>query len=311
VSSWIDIVQHRGLDPAVPAIPIDVYRVTVAAACLFKFGLGHIRHAAGYFDEGSYVRYAHQRRGYGIPLNRASYRGLYTAKFVAALCFFLGVVPHLAGVVLAGWLFLELGFDHKYHTTFLALAVGLLTLDPGLGRTLNPSTVMYGVSHGWSAAFDRATSVHAGYWIQLLIVLLVTQMYWSSAVWKLRSPAFRRGVVLHQMARYLYFEHPRWPYREMWYPGVLARAISEERVTPAWWAVPAVTTIALELALPVLLVLSPWPTAFMVGAVMHLGFNWLLPARLVPFSMATVGAYVLFVDPSRIATAIDGLARAL
>jgi hypothetical protein len=55
----------------------------------------------------------------------------------------------------------------------------------------------------------------------------------------------------------------------------------------------------LEAVLPVaLLVPALYPAAVVAGILMHAAFTAVLPIRLVPFSLATVGSYLLFPDPA-------------
>jgi uncharacterized membrane protein len=64
------------------------------------------------------------------------------AKFAAAGCLLAGVVPQLAALVLAVWLFFELRYDRKFHTTYLGLCVLFLAASPSLTEALTYQTVV-------------------------------------------------------------------------------------------------------------------------------------------------------------------------
>lgn len=298
---WVEAVADGFRYPAA-SLPVCVFRVVLAAAALFKFGYEHGRGAWRYFDPQSYVYYRFRREHPRVPVGRTGYRVLYVAKFVAAACLLVGFLPQVAGVVLAIWFFFELCYDRKFHTTYLGLCALFLAASPALTDALTWRTVVDMVA-GSPAGVWRAEAARTSddVFAQVLLVLLTSQMYLSSAYLKLRSPQFMSGSALHTFTASSHAERHAQRFRDTWYPPVMVRHLIDvpPEVGRRRWRPAAVATVVCEFTLPVaLLVPALFPVAFVVGAIMHTAFAAVLPVRLPPFSVATVGSYVLFLPPS-------------
>lgn len=302
---WAEALGDGFRYPASP-LPICVFRAIIAVAALYKFGYEHHRGAWGWFAPQSYVYYRYRREHPRFPVGPAAYRVLYVAKLAGAAALLVGFLPQLAALVLALWFLFELRYDRKFHTAYLGLCALFLATSPALDQALTYRTVLDSVAGDPAAV----VSAEAGRLVddvfgQLLLVLLTVQMYLSSAYRKLRSPQFMSGAALHAFTASLHAERYAQRFRDTWYPRVVARHLIDlpDPVARRRWRPAAVATVVLEAVLPVaLLVPAAWPVAALAGAVMHLAFTAVLPIRLVPFSLATAGSYLLFLDP---ATAAD------
>jgi hypothetical protein len=74
------------------------------------------------------------------------------------------------------------------------------------------------------------------------------------------------------------------------------------------WRLFAVTTIGLELGIPVLLFIpQTWIFGAALGVLMHAGFAWLFPRRLLPYSLSSVACYLMFVDPVTLQHWLSGM----
>ncbi len=300
---WFEAVAD-GFRHPYPSIQICAFRVILAAAMLFKFSYEHRRGGWRYFAADSYVRYRCRREHPDLPVDETRYRVLYVAKFAAATCLLLGVFPRTAALVAGIWFLFELCYDRKYHTAYLGICALFLAFSPALGDALTYHTVWESIAGSAEAALhEEATRTREDIFAQVLLVLLTAQMYLSTAFRKLRSGHFMTGAALHDFTGSLHGERHAQPYRDTWYPPVMARHLIDVPATVAHrrWRLAAVATVAVEFLLPAAL-LTPvaFPVAVGVGALMHAAFTAVLPVRLLPFSVATVGSYLLFVDPATV-----------
>jgi uncharacterized membrane protein YphA (DoxX/SURF4 family) len=298
---WVEALGDGFRYPASP-LPICLFRVVVAVAAIWKFSYEHHRGAWRWFAPDSYVYYRYRREHPRFPVGPAAYRVLYVAKLAGAAALLVGFLPRLAALVLAVWFLFELRYDRKFHTAYLGLCALFLAASPALEAALTYRTVLDAIA-GDPAAVVRAEAsrVVDDVFSQLLLVLLTVQMYLSSAYRKLRSPQFMSGAALHAFTASLHAERYAQRFRDTWYPPVVARHLIDvpDPVARRRWRPAAVATVGLEAVLPVaLLVPATFPVAVLAGAAMHLAFTAVLPIRLVPFSLATVGSYLLFVDPA-------------
>ncbi|GAA0356282.1 hypothetical protein PV735_44745 [Streptomyces turgidiscabies] len=126
---------------------------------------------------------------------------------------------------------------------------------------------------------------------------MTADLYWNSAVQKIRSVQFRTGLYLAQWM-YAYTQlKDQLPYRRQnAIPGVVLRHTGN--LTPRdirLWRLVAVTVIAAEIVLPiVLLIPRTTPYAVAAGITLHAGFTLLKPRQLLTFSGLTVGPYLAF-----------------
>ncbi len=304
---WFEAVAD-GFRQPYASIQICAFRVVLASAMLFKFGYEHRRGGWRYFTADSFVYYRFRREHPDHPVNVARYRILYVAKIVAAACLFLGVLPRVAAIVAGIWFLFELTYDRKYHTAYLGLCALFLAASPELGDALTYRTVLDSI--GGSAADvlrEEASRTGTDIFAQVLLVLLTVQLYLSSAYRKLRSDHFTSGRALHDFAYSLHADRYAQRYRDTYYPPVMARHLIDVPVEVGRrrWRLPALATVAAEAVLPVaLLVPVTYPIAVIFGALMHAAFTALLPVRLVPFSLAAIGSYLVFADPARVLAAV-------
>jgi hypothetical protein len=306
---WVEAVGAGFQYPA-PAVQICLFRIVLATAALLKFGYEHGRGAWRYFAPESYVYFRFRREHPRLPIALTGYRILYVAKFAAAGCLLVGVVPGVAALVLAGWFFFELRYDRKFHTAYLGLCALFLAASPALADALTYRTVFAAFDGSPGAVLRAEAAKFTGdAFAQVLIVLLTCQMYLSSAYRKLRSDQFMSGAALHAFTASMHDERDAQRYRETWYPPVVVRHLiaPPARVASRRWRPAAIATVVLEFALPVaLLVPVLFPVAVLAGVLMHLAFTAVLPVRLPPFSLAAVGSYLLFVDPTMVAAVLGG-----
>jgi uncharacterized membrane protein YphA (DoxX/SURF4 family) len=298
---WAEALGDGFRYPASP-LPICLFRILIAVAALYKFGYEHHRGAWRWFQPGSYVYYRYRREHPRFPVGTRAYRVLYVAKLAGAVALLLGLLPQLAALVLAVWFLFELRYDRKFHTAYLGLCALFLAASPALDQALTYRTVVDAVTGDPATVLrTEAHRVADDVFAQLLLVLLTVQMYLSSAYRKLRSPQFMSGAALHVFTASLHAERHAQRFRDTWYPGLMVRHLIDvpEPVARRRWRPAAVATVVLEAVLPVaLLVPATFPVAVVVGAGMHAAFTAVLPIRLVPFSLATVGSYLLFIDPA-------------
>jgi len=302
---WLEAVGNGFRYQASP-LPICLFRVILALAIAWKFGYEHRRGGWRFFRPDSYVYYRYRVEHPRFPVGPAGYRVLYVAKLLAAAALLAGVAPRLAALVLAGWFLFELRYDRKFHTAYLGLCALFLAASPALADALTYRTVADALA-GSPLAAVRAEAARdtEDAFAQVLLVLLTAQMYLSSAYRKLRSRQFMTGAALRAFTASLHAERHAQRFRDTWYPPLVVRHLIDvpDRVADRRWRPAAVGTVVLEAALPVaLLVPAAFPVAAVLGAVMHAAFTAVLPVRLVPFSLATVGSYLLFIDPATAAS---------
>lgn len=300
---WFEAVAD-GFRQPYASIQVCAFRVVLAAAMLFKFGYEHRRGGWRYFAPDSFVAYRFRREHPDLPVDQTRYRILYLAKLAAAVGLLLGVLPRASAVVAGIWFLFELTYDRKYHTAYLGLCSLFLAFSPALGDALTYRTVQAVIeSPVASVLAEEAARTRVDMFAQVLLVLLTVQMYLSSAYRKLRSEHFMSGAALHDFAGSLHRDRHAQRYRDTWYPPVVVRHLIDvpAPVARRRWRGPAVATVGAEFLLPAaLLVPVTYPVAVAFGALMHAAFTALLPVRLVPFSLAAVGSYLLFADPARV-----------
>ncbi|ONI91594.1 hypothetical protein ALI22I_08240 [Saccharothrix sp. ALI-22-I] len=300
MASWISDYLFGGLSSTVPSMAVSAFRVVLAVAVLAKFTADHRNGAWTFLRVDGFVGHRHRRVHPKLTPSTAVYRVLYVGKFVAAGCLLLGVVPQIAGAAVALWLFFELTFDPENHTSLLATCALLLSFSPGVDDCLTWRTVLDGMREGFAVVIEREQVSVTDPFAQLLIMILVTQMYLATALRKIRSVDFRSGRLLHRVAEHLTLVSDELPQRQSWFPQWFVRrfALGDHDRLSARWRRAAIATISLEILVPPGLYFpSTWPYAAVAGLAMHLGFGFLLPARLTSFGLASVGTYLLFASP--------------
>ncbi|MFJ5548592.1 hypothetical protein [Streptomyces sp. NPDC093225] len=210
------------------------------------------------------------------------YRAVLIVRTAAALALTLGLMPHLALLVVLAGATMELLYLKSPNAVRYTLLTGtalLLAKDLGHGLT---------IAHGTSTANT---------WAQCLLVLITTDIYWNSAWQKLRSPQFHSGLYLAQWVHTYNQVKDQLPYRRQFaVPGFVRRYAGNltDRDVRLWRAV-AACVIAAEIALPpALLIEQTMPYAVVAGVTMHAAFTCLKPRQLITFSSLTLGTYLAF-----------------
>lgn len=277
---WLYDALRSGFNLEVDAWSIQLFRLCVATACLFKFVVdlaqgGFVRLSRDSFTRHQLIggRWRRQAR-----LLIALHRPVHVLRLVAAVTLLAGIHPNASALVAALGLVHELIYEYRRHAVYLA-AVLILCLPAG--------RLADGV-------LPRHHMTTENTWSQFLVVVLTIQMYWSSAWHKARSHQFSSGRLLAQFVRVASLARPQQRYPEYWYPvppdALVARVYSGK-----FWPVIARSVIVCETVLPIGLILPlSWRIAVFGGLLMHLCFTALLPIRLIPYTLATVGSFVLF-----------------
>lgn len=257
----------------------------ISLSVLLKFFIDHRFGASSYGSIGSYTSFANKRyaeEGYSRRIGPRLYRFGYTLKWVGVLLLPVGGWPTTIGAAMIIWWFfwIEIQYDYKHHVIFLGLCCGITMLA-------SPSGLF----------FPQAIEEQDVVLIRYAALLLLTQMYLSSAFIKCLSPSFVSGQVLSNLFRYLAIEQNRFAFRETYIPKRLANALVTENVRYLrFFKICSLATIFFEFLIPILLWFpSMWAFAFTLGLIMHLCFQVIYPVRLAPFLVSSLTLY--FVVP--------------
>lgn len=264
---------------------LQLFRIVYGAVLAGRFALSFGQGGWSRLAPGSLsTRLAHDRFGprYG-PLLASAYRPALVVRTAAAVALAIGLAPRLSLlVVLAGAAMELLYLKSPSAVRFTLLTGGCLLVAGDLGHGLR-------LEHHPSAANTFG---------QVLMVLITTDLYWNSALQKLRSTQFRTGLYLAQWMHAYTQLKDRLPYRHQHaIPGLVHRyAGTLTRRDIRLWHLVAVTVIVAEIALPIaLLIPQTTPYAVAAGIGMHAAFTALKPRQLLTFSGLAVGSYVAFV----------------
>ncbi|MEV5721064.1 hypothetical protein AB0L41_44980 [Amycolatopsis mediterranei] len=299
MANWISDYLGHGLHLSVASLQLAVVRVALALALLWKFAFEHAQGAWHWFDRGSYVRHEYEAaKGRLLPvLGATGYRLAYVVKAAAVVLLLAGVSPRTAAVVLGAFLLFQLTFENTHTNLFLVACAVVVALGDGPGQCLTWRTVAGATRDGLATTLAHETAARSDAFPAVLGAVVVAGMYVNTAVQKLRSPDFRSGVVIHRWLEHMAAVRPT-AFRLVWYPKWVVRRF----VTPGAEVgarrlrLPAQAAIAAELLLPAGLLWWPsWPLAVVAGIGMHTAFALLSPVRLVPFSLAVVSTYALFI----------------
>lgn len=282
VRVWLLQSLSTGFDFPTQEARLQLYRVLLAVAVLWKAG------ATAFFGDWNRLRpggfgrrmLVNARGPRQAAVLAALHKPLVVVRGVAGVMLLFGVEPKLAVVMAAVGFAHELSYEYRFNTIYITLSLLCLLPAGRLGDTLLP---VEGVSS-------------ANTWSQFLIVLLTVDMYWNSAYHKLRSPQFRSGLSLVQLAYAADQVKTLMPMREYVHPPLGATRAAAAGAVPWWWRLMAAVVLVLEIVLPVGLVLPDTRAAAVVfGIGLHVAFLGILPLRLAPFTIATLATYVLFV----------------
>lgn len=296
---WILDSIASGMRP-VPVITMSGFRVLVGLAAawkiLYEMRVGGLR----YFDNDSFVRWRYLRR---LPLphlevSSKGYRGFNLIATAACLALIAGIAAPYMAAILALWFFFERTFTRLYHPAFLALCCMIMALTPNIGQCLSVGALTN--SEGSRLCVGRLDETLTSPLPQILGVLLTVQMYWSSAYIKARSPQYMSGDALAKLFEHMYQIKPQIRFNEITYPAWALRRMAGDDPSRAVkrWRWPSRLAVALEVLVPILLIVpGSWLAGVAVGILMHFAFTAIFAKRLVPFGLASVATYVLFVDP--------------
>lgn len=291
------------------------FRLVLGAALLWKIIADHVFGMARFFDLGPKSlqrwRYEHDEMPVKLLLSPTAFRVFYAARALAVLCVLAGVLTPLASAVVSAWCVFEFTWDRKFNTLFLGAMCLPFVFARGADAYLSLQSLLDAPSPG--AFFDpaRLPGAERASWPQAAAVVLVFHLYWSSAWHKATSRQFTSGYTLQRVFAQLVSvreDLPDGP-REYFFPDWFTRrfATADPPVVARRWRLPALATIAVEAVLPLLLIFpATWPTGAVLGLLTHLSFTSLLPKRLVPFGLACLGAYVLFLPQHTFVAVIGG-----
>jgi hypothetical protein len=287
MAEWLLDYYAHGLNGTASAGPINLFRIVIAVAALWKVGYEAHRGSWHWLDRGTFLRHEFDLR---FPRLRGwtwLHRPLIVVKLVAALMVLTGIASYPAVIVLGLAMAADQFIEPNYHVVYIVSCCFGLALCGGLGD-------VYSVWDGFSGA--AWAEQHFAFGVTLIVIVTVS-MYWGTAYRKIRTPLFTSGTLLRQFTGAQARSAWVFPHRETWYPSVYVRYFSGPAAggAAARWKPLSLMTIGLEFLLPFgLLWEATWPVAAALGVVMHLSFTFLFPVRLVPFSLATVGSYLLF-----------------
>lgn len=299
--------------PDVPGVALGLFRVTLGLAFVWKVCWELRWGALHHLDRGSLIRWRYEHGDSPVKLipHPVVFRVFHLLRAVAAACLLLGIGTPVAAAALALWCWYEFTFDRKSSHAFLGVCSALLVLSGAADQYLTLSDLLTAGSIGDFLTPAAAAVPTADPWPQILLILAAIHLYWSSAWHKMRSPQFMSGDALQKAFEQLAtirYELPRM-HREYWFPEWFNRhfAIGDPQAVRRRWKGPAVTVVAVEALLPLLLLIpQTWLVAVLAGLTMHAIFTMLMPKRLMPFTLATVGTYPLFLDPVLVSQWIMG-----
>jgi hypothetical protein len=278
---WTSSALLSGFTTQTNEATIQLIRLLVGVALAFKTAVTICRGGWSRLEPDRYDRFLLARR-YGAQRSRwwaLVHKPLLIATLVGAISMAGGLHPKLGCLVAAAGLLHELSYDYRFNTLFLLMLDCCLLTAGSLGDGLLPA--------------QRISNANT--WAQFLVVLLATDLYLSSAYAKARSSHFRSGRLLAQLIHVsilLRAKLPRWEYS---YPRWLGRLCAEPTGAVPLWRAAAVGVIATEALMPFgLWYPSTRPLAWAVGIGMHIAFTAIMPARLLPFSIASVATYLAF-----------------
>lgn len=288
--------------PDVPSTSLGLFRFALGVAVTWKSLWEHHWGGASYFDRDSFTRWRYERRSLALKFlpSPAGYRAFYYSRMIAAVLLLIGFEARIAAVVLAVWYFFEFSFDRKFHTAFLGLCCAILAISAATENYLSVARLVHAASPADFFAPGISARAVADPWPQVLLTLLVIHLYWSSTWHKLRSPQFLSGDALQKALEHYGLIRDDIRHSEIWYPNRLTRALTVDtpEAVRRRWRLPSLATVAVEASVPVLLLIpATWLIGCVVGIIMHAGFTAILPKRLLPFTIATLATYPLFVDP--------------
>jgi hypothetical protein len=297
------------------ALQLCVFRVVLGGALLYKIVGDHVWGMFHYFDlkPRHLIRWRYETGNSPVTLilSPRCFKVFYVIRWIAVATLTVGILPQMSAAVIVGWCLFEFSFDRKFNTLFLGL-VSIPFVFYGAAASQYSLTALLNAPDLNHFLAPQGNVVNVGVpWQQLVIVVMIFQVYWSSAWHKLRSRQFVSGDTLQKVFEQMALIQSELPrgHREYYFPKFFTSrfALGDAAQVARRWRVPSVATIALEAAIPVLLVFpTTWVVGAVAGAVMHAAFTTILPKRLIPFTLSTLGAYLLFLSPAHFVSLFYG-----
>lgn len=261
--------------------------------------------AHGYFHilaPDSYLRFlADLRQDKLVPRHRA-YQALFVVKAFAALCLAIGYLPHVALVVLSIDFAIEIRIFFKFHTCFFCLLCVCLLLSPDIGAHLTLVGWLesgMGLRHYLSADGNIQGDLFSSF----LIGATVGFLYLGSAVRKL-NVEFLSGRAIFAPLRLTWSARNERLYADGYYPSWFMRlyVLAPDDILARRWYPLTRLTIAIEfLIVPLICIPTTSLPAIMFGVAFHSTLTLLYPRVLMHFSVVTVAACLLLLEPRMIA----------
>lgn len=270
---WIyEALIHQS---AIPAAPLNLFRILFSAAILLKFSVETYRGYFNYFKPHTYLYACYQAplKGRGL-LREWHWKAIYILKWFAGFGLLFAIATKLCLIILLCAFSLEMRLFFKYHANFMFLiCLSLLTAN-SLGAPLR------------SGASESVLPY-------LMIVATTCSLYLMTALKKMNR-TFLSGRVISGTLSVI--ANSRRTHFDFYLPDTLLKLFLRDG---AALSALMCMTVALEIALPFGLS-TPSTALFFValGAMMHLGFTFLFPVTLLHFSIVTVSTYLLFLDPA-------------
>ncbi len=306
---WVESVRS-GLTSEGPEAPLAVFRVVFAAACLIKIVHELRGGTLRAYRIDSYLYFCHRVRRPVFVLSPHLYRAAFAATVVGAMLTLAGIAPRLGCALLGAGLVAEVLISPSNHTTLLILIAGVLAVGGSTCDGLSVPSLVHaeGDVTAWLRDAGTRRTPQIG---QFLIVATMTVVYIATAVRKLNS-TFLDGISVRAALAFARRERPRRGTLDGIVPGWFVRRFVEgdECVLARRWRPWTVAVVGLELALPAMLLVPHLALlAAVLGAGMHASFLVISPGRILPFSIVSVGTYLLFVDGRSVATALHWIAE--
>jgi hypothetical protein len=292
------------------------FRLILGTALVWKITADHVFGMARFFDLNPKSllrwRYEHDEMAVKLLLSPPAFKAFYAVRALAVLCLFAGVLTPLAAGVTAAWCMFEFTFDRKFNTLFLGTMCLPFVFATRADAFLSLQSLLDAPSLAAFVAPPRTPGGGPPSWPQAAVVVLMFHVYWSSAWFKATSRQFTSGDTLQKVFLQLASVRDELPAgrRDYYFPEWFTRRFATDEPSPVArrWRVPSLAATAVETVLPLLLIFpATWWVGALLGLLTHAAFTAILPKRLVPFGLASVGTYVLFLPQHTFVTLIGGM----
>jgi hypothetical protein len=296
---------------SVGILGLELFRVIFAVACIVKFTVEARRGYRFHMSPLSFVRATYDAAHTDGGLFEAVWWIVYRLRLIAALCLLLGWWSLLASGALALCFAVECRIFFKFHVCYFCLISMAICLGSHSGVSLGKLILI--LSDAVSGGSEHSAMGIRGNWLSHALIAETTiALYWFSAIQKMRSPDFIGGRAIHAALLYAFTEGTRRRHFEAYLPTWVIESLVVGRDMGAIrkrWAAASRLVICSEILVPAGLLCSEWPNIQLAtaayGAFMHACFTLLAPATLFHFSLATVGSYLVFLDPQKLAQSLE------